>query len=72
MGIFCQSLIPDFGEAKTAFHYTKDVFDFGAHLRLTAIPVAIRITERDMATAFLVGEVFGPRACSAITSPFPE
>ncbi|MEZ5506025.1 MAG: hypothetical protein R3F38_08570 [Gammaproteobacteria bacterium] len=36
---FCQSLIPDFGEAGGTVTQRR-VFGFGAHLRLTAIPVA--------------------------------
>ena len=72
MGIFCQPFIPNFGEAKAAFHHTKDVFDFGAHFRFITIPAAIHITERDIAAAFLVGEIFGPRSMLGNNASFSE
>jgi len=60
MGVLRQSLVPDFGEAELALHDAKDMLDFGTHFRLVAVPGAILLSERDVAAAFFVREVFRP------------
>lgn len=58
MGIFVQSFISDFGEAKLAFHDTENVFDFSADFRFVPIPGSLCIIEFDIAAAFFIGKVF--------------
>ena len=59
MGIFRQPLVPHFGETEPALHHAKEVFDLGANLRLVAVSRSVGFAERDVSTAFLVGEISG-------------
>lgn len=58
MGVLRQALVPDFGKTKPALHHAEDMLDFGAHFRLVAVLGPLSVTERNVPTAFFVGEVF--------------